>query len=486
MTGNKINWQDLAADLAASNGMPRKEAEAFVRAFFDTLAQGIMEEKSVKVKALGTFKMVDVQERESVNVNTGERITISGHAKIGFLPDSALKELVNKPFADFQTVILNDATSTEEMDKIDRKYPANAAEVLDDAPPSATSEDMPNEDNVAQEEPATSDAVDTPEAPAPSEPAPDTPTCTSEADQAAEEATMAETGDEASSKTPTAEDDDIAEATDETEPTEDTQEGGGTASEPQQPTEAAAPTQACDAEPANAIAVDTASPTGAAQAPQPATADPSVPATTPVTTSPAPPSQPTHNIWRTSFLTLVVLLLMVACYMVGYLRLIDLSWLCLPPAEPMTEVAEQPIPVPTKAAPVQDTATAPASKPATQESSTPTAQEPSKPQDTPEAQPAAPATQREHAASPSTQDNKQRLMQAAGQYPQVKSGKYLITGVRKTITVQQGDNLCRIARREYGDKGVVEYIKVLNRLTDPDNITVGDKVKLPELTAKSE
>lgn len=486
MTGNKINWQDLAADLAASNGMPRKEAEAFVRAFFDTLAQGIMEEKSVKVKALGTFKMVDVQERESVNVNTGERITISGHAKIGFLPDSALKELVNKPFADFQTVILNDATSTEEMDKIDRKYPANATEAQDDDSPAATSEDMPNEDSVAQEEPVASDTVDTPETPAPSEPAPDTPTRTSEADKATEETAPTETDDVASSETSTPEGDDIAEATDETEASEGTQEEEDVASEPQQPAEVATPTQACDTEPASTIAVDAASPTGVTQAPQPATADPLVPATTPVTTPPAPPSQPTHNIWRTSFLTLVILLLMVACYMVGYLRLIDLSWLCLPPAEPMTEVAEQPISVPTKAAPVQDTAAAPASKPAAQESSTPAAQEPSKPQDTPDAQPTAHATQQEHAAAPSTQDNKQRLMQAAGQYPQVKSGKYLITGVRKTITVQQGDNLCRIARREYGDKGVVEYIKVLNRLTDPDNITVGDKVKLPELTAKSE
>ena len=97
MTGNKINWQDLAAELATRTGMQRKDADAFVRAFFDTLGKEIKEEKSVKVKALGTFKMVEVQERESVNVNTGERFIISGHAKIGFLPDTALKELVNKP-----------------------------------------------------------------------------------------------------------------------------------------------------------------------------------------------------------------------------------------------------------------------------------------------------------------------------------------------------------------------------------------------------
>ncbi|MBS7371525.1 MAG: HU family DNA-binding protein, partial [Bacteroidaceae bacterium] len=124
MKGNKINWQDLAAELAASAGIPRKDAEAFVRTFFDVLGKGVLADKSVKVKALGTFKLVEVQERESVNVNTGERITISGHSKIGFLPDNVLKELVNKPFADFQTVILNEGTTLEDIEKINKKYPA--------------------------------------------------------------------------------------------------------------------------------------------------------------------------------------------------------------------------------------------------------------------------------------------------------------------------------------------------------------------------
>ena len=141
MTGNKINWQDLAAELATRTGMQRKDADAFVRAFFDTLGKEIKEEKSVKVKALGTFKMVEVQERESVNVNTGERFIISGHAKIGFLPDTALKELVNKPFADFQTVILNEGITAEDMERIDRKYPASDAdeETDDEVPPIAVS-----------------------------------------------------------------------------------------------------------------------------------------------------------------------------------------------------------------------------------------------------------------------------------------------------------------------------------------------------------
>lgn len=493
MTGNKINWQDLAADLAASNSMPRKEAEAFVRAFFDTLAQGIMEEKSVKVKALGTFKMVDVQERESVNVNTGERITISGHAKIGFLPDSALKELVNKPFADFQTVILNDGTSTEEMDKIDRKYPADLAEMQDEDNMPAPSEIALPEESATQEEPTAGDAEAVTEPPIANEDAPDMQVDTTVPNDAPSNDAPMEDNSEVASETVPAEEEGVPATSETPEPQESKEEETDTTDTPQQEEIPMEDAQACEAEPADTVATDTVPRTDTTRATQSAEITTAMTNTASVSPAPVQPTQPAHNIWRTSFLTLVVLLLMLACYMVGYLRLIDLSWLCLPPAEPMVEMPAQPTPVPTKTAPDVDSPTQAASKSTAQEDTKPTqeapkpaAQEPSKPQDKPAAQSATPAEQQEQATSPTTQDSKQRLMQAANQYPQVKGGKYLITGVRKTITVQQGDNLCRLARREYGDKGVVEYIQVLNQLDNPDNITVGCKVKLPELTAKSE
>ena len=132
MTGNKINWQDLAAELATRTGMQRKDADAFVRAFFDTLGKEIKEEKSVKVKALGTFKMVEVQERESVNVNTGERVLIGGHQKITFTPDSVMKEMVNRPFSQFETVILNDGVDFSDVEKEEPapEAPKKSAEVL--------------------------------------------------------------------------------------------------------------------------------------------------------------------------------------------------------------------------------------------------------------------------------------------------------------------------------------------------------------------
>ena len=114
----KVLLQDLAQSLASNRGMQRKDAETFLKAFFETISEGILQDKMVKIKGLGTIKMIEVQERESVNVNTGERIVIPGHSKINFTPDVELKDQVNKPFALFQTVIINEGTSLEDMEKI--------------------------------------------------------------------------------------------------------------------------------------------------------------------------------------------------------------------------------------------------------------------------------------------------------------------------------------------------------------------------------
>ena len=115
----KVSLQDLAQSLASKRNIQRKEAEAFLKAFFETISDGILQDKIAKIKGLGTFKMIEVQDRESVNVNTGERIIIPGHSKISFTPDTELKDQVNKPFAFFQTVIINEGTSIEDMEKFE-------------------------------------------------------------------------------------------------------------------------------------------------------------------------------------------------------------------------------------------------------------------------------------------------------------------------------------------------------------------------------
>lgn len=116
---SKLTLIDLAQGLAARKGMSKKEAESFVRNVFGIIEQALADGELVKVKGLGTFKLVVVESRESINVNTGERFTIDSHPKVAFTPDPVLRDQINKPFADFDTILLNDSTSTEEMEFVE-------------------------------------------------------------------------------------------------------------------------------------------------------------------------------------------------------------------------------------------------------------------------------------------------------------------------------------------------------------------------------
>ena len=115
---NKLGIQDLASAFSDRYGMDAKSSQVFVKTVFDIVEEYVATDKLVKIKGLGTFKLINVSDRESINVNTGERIVIAGHTKMSFTPDNALKDAVNRPFSDFETTVLNDNTSTEEMEKI--------------------------------------------------------------------------------------------------------------------------------------------------------------------------------------------------------------------------------------------------------------------------------------------------------------------------------------------------------------------------------
>lgn len=119
MSKNSLNV--LGKKLAEKTGLSQQEAELFIKKMFDVVNEGLQDDKQVKVKWLGTFKVTSVKDRESVDVNTGERIVIDGRDKISFTPDSILKEIVNKPFAQFETVVVNDGV---EFDEIDKKFEA--------------------------------------------------------------------------------------------------------------------------------------------------------------------------------------------------------------------------------------------------------------------------------------------------------------------------------------------------------------------------
>lgn len=157
---SKISLSDLAQRLAEKSGISLQDAELFIRKMFDVANEGLQSDKLVKMKWLGTFKVMAVKDRESVDVNTGERIIIEGRDKISFTPDNILKEIVNKPFAQFETVVVNDGV---DFDEIDRKF-ENAEE--DGSVFDSTLECVPDSENssvesfVEQDSSATSGVID--------------------------------------------------------------------------------------------------------------------------------------------------------------------------------------------------------------------------------------------------------------------------------------------------------------------------------------
>lgn len=130
---SKFSLNTLGKLLADKSGLSQVEAELFIRKMFDVCNQGLEADKQVKIKWLGTFKVQATKDRESINVNTGERFTIEGRDKLTFTPDNILKEIVNKPFAQFETVVVNDGVDFDEIDeKFGEEQPEDApSEVID-------------------------------------------------------------------------------------------------------------------------------------------------------------------------------------------------------------------------------------------------------------------------------------------------------------------------------------------------------------------
>ena len=134
----KSTLQAIAAVIADRYELKGSEATAFVAAFFDQIREGLAQDKQVKVRGLGTFKLQPVKARESVNVNTGERLVISGHDKMAFTPDNAMKGLVNRPFADFETVMIKDGVNIDAI-------PTPAESATDEDGEECTTETTPTE-----------------------------------------------------------------------------------------------------------------------------------------------------------------------------------------------------------------------------------------------------------------------------------------------------------------------------------------------------
>lgn len=150
---------DLTRDVMAKYGLDKEAAERFVQQMFAVVREGIEREKNVKVKSLGTFKITSVNARESVDVNTGERIVIDGRNKITFTPDVVLRDRVNSPFAQFETVVLNEgvdfsqtepeAVANDTIDEIDNSSDVEEGVTIDEVENNATEEIVPKKDNEA-------------------------------------------------------------------------------------------------------------------------------------------------------------------------------------------------------------------------------------------------------------------------------------------------------------------------------------------------
>lgn len=167
MNDQRLTPADLASALARRGSFPRRYCEDFVRSFFEVVEEGLVHDNLVKIKGFGTFKVVDIDARESVNVSTGERFEIASHTKVSFTPDAALRDAVNKPFVAFQTVILNDGTDSKEMENLWDAVPAEEPATEEPATEAPAAEE-PVAEKTVSEAPAT-------EAPAAEEPVVEAP-----------------------------------------------------------------------------------------------------------------------------------------------------------------------------------------------------------------------------------------------------------------------------------------------------------------------
>ena len=403
---------------AADETLDKKTCEAFARTLFEVVEEALLSDKFVKVKGFGTFKLVAVSDRESVNINTGERFQIEGHTKVSFIPDNTLKEEINRPFAHFETIDLSDETEQAELDAIDA---AAAEEALENEEAEETVEE------VAEEMPAT-------------EPA----------EEIVEEEVMEEVPEEVLKEEPVEEAEEPMEEPVATEPqtivtAEKKQEEPAKAEEP---------------------AADTTLESEKTPEPE-AEEQEEAPTALPVSYeyTEQPPRRP-FNWWKAIGVFFFVLALMLLSYFAGYYRLLCPCIIGLPewtepqPAQP--------------AAKVQPTKTAPAKpQPAPAETTAPKISENPLNSENPE----QPESRKSKPAKPDPAPRKQQSAPAeVAPAPPADT-----TVATQPHTVARGETLYSIARKYYGSDKYVNVIIRHNRIKNPNNIEKGTTLQIPIL-----
>lgn len=485
---NRIGITELARMLSSKHNMSQADAENFVRLMFAVVGDGLEQEKLVKIKSFGTFKMGSVKDRESVDVNTGERIVIEGRNKINFTPDNALRDFVNRPFAQFETVMINDGVDFE---AVDRKYES----IGDDAPPSSDTLEQagPMEDQAQKAEKPTKAGVEeapiqvVEEAPAP---------IVEEALSPVTEEEPAPIVEEGPAPVVEAQPAVTAEAPVEQEPRP--LSSASPSVPPVSPLVSSEPPSAPSAPSVSSAAAgfsDSRVSRNAVSAPPPPSSEPP---SRPTPAAPAPDSRRISVSRPVVYLFSLLLFALVggACWLAySYGKLAAerdhlhqrLSELSHPqassarrqsPAAPASAASPSAAPVDSAAAMKAKADSARLARQAAIVAATAPAGEETR-RHTREAnrQQAAPAPKAK------VQQSAPRLQSASGRYdadPRVRTGAYRIVGTAQTVTAKRGQTMAKISRAYLGP-GMECYVEALNGTSE---VKEGQRVKIPKLELK--
>lgn len=510
----KLQLADLAERLAQRQGLSLEKAEIFVRSFFDITEEGLLQDSYVKVTGFGTTKLVEVSERESVNVNTGERILIGSHAKVSFVPDVLLRDLVNAPFAFFTTTKLSDATTDEELEavaEVDLEPHAAADEathpLLDEAAPAVEISQSP----VAAVEPVVVEnshvpaALESPATPVVVEPAlPSEPevVVASESivptdwEQRREVEVETTTVDHESGMPliELAEDEVSAETAQPTAIVEEETPSVAPSASTIAPTTSIATQQQVahiDLQAEKKHGVESRESTMAqANAAEITSAEPSAEITnikgSIIVTSDQ--QQPHFHVHK--WMIACFLLLILVFFLLGYL--LGQHFGHNKPVVPTTttpvkqELVVKPVSRGKATTPVQPpaAATKAATEPAPSVATDAAPKENLEPASSASQQSSQAAQQTVSSQAKATSSSASPASVDAKQLQQLPKGRYAIIGNLRSHTIGKGDNLYRLAAQVYGDQSFVSYIIVHNRIQNPDLIKAGQTIQLPRLAKK--
>ena len=447
----KLLLSDFAQWLSEKEGITKKEAQTFLRTLFQIVEQGLTDDQFVKIKGLGTFKLVTVNERESVNINTGERFQIGEHNKIAFIPDASMKEIINRPFAHFESVDLSDETDTAELDAVDEavkqefppiseeetstaeeSIPTTVEVITESSHPTSLPEKQKDVTEEVSEESNLTEEIPTEFA-----------TITEgleekKAEEKAETETLAQ-AEETETLAQAEETETLAQA-EETEALAQAEAVAITAKETASESQASEENHTPEETPIQVVSTSEKTDAMGTDA----EISVSQPTTLTVSGAAVEEEEDTRRPWlRRTLMALFVLLLCTASYFAGYYRLLCPPCASTAPTAPATKV--QP-----------DSAQA------------------KKPQ----------AAKKDSAAvSAASQTVSKPLNEVKDSVKQPQKQEEAVT---RTHTIRVGDNLSRIARKYYGDDHYVDFIIRKNNLKNADNIHVGKVLVLPPLETEKD